>query len=220
MLRHDSIYCPLADLLVSPWYDRNSKARLRFRYCGEEKVDGHPCVKLRGDVMFREGNEPRRSIVLFLAVDRNLIPIKLEQYGGLFGYTKIPSIVSRCEEFREIAPGTWYPFRVIEMAIDNRTTTHGWARLNWRRETRVESVALSPQVDDAVFRGATVPGETRVRVLDEEGKPLGEIEQLQEGVSSITPERYEELKKQARAREEQERVQQEKRARERVKKPR
>lgn len=219
MLRDDGIHGPLADLLISPWYDRINRYRLRFRYCGEEKVDGHPCIRLRGDIMTGKEDRPQNSIVLFLAVDRNLIPIRMERYGGNSGSSTIPTGVSRCEDLREIAPGTWYPFRVVEIAFDSWIPmAQGRILLNWRREYRIESVVLAPRVDDDVFRGAPVPEGTKVHVLDEEGKPLGEIEQLQEGASSITPERYEELKKQARARDEQERAEEEKRARERAKK--
>ncbi len=203
MLRDDGIYGPLADLLVSPWQDRINKYRLRFRYCGEEKVDGHPCIKLRGDILIGEKDRPHNSMVLFLAVDRNLIPIKLEQYGGNFGYSKMPTGVSRCDDFREIAPGTWYPFRVVELAFDDWIpAAQGWILLNWRREYRIGSVAMSPRVDDAVFRGAALPEGTKVQVLDEHGKFLGESEQLQDGIPSITPGRYEDLRKRARASEE------------------
>ncbi len=200
LLRDDGIYGPLADLLLSPWQDRINNDRLRFHYCGEEKVDGHPCIKLRGDNLIGERDRPHNSIVLFLAVDRNLIPIKVEHYGGNFGYSKMPTGVSRCEDFREIAPGTWYPFRVVELAFDYWIpAAQGRLLLNRRREYRIGSVAVSPRVDEAVFRGAAVPQGTKVQVIDEGGQPLGECEQLRDGVPSITPGRYEELRKQARA---------------------
>ena len=158
---------------------------------------------------------------MFLAVDRNLIPIRMERYGGNSGSSTIPTGLSRCEDLREIAPGTWYPFRVVEIAFDSWIpAAQERILLNRRREYRIESVVLSPRVDDDVYRGAPIPEGTNVHVFDEDGKYLGGFDQPQEGVSSITPERFEELRKQARAREQQERAQEEKRTRERANKER
>ena len=127
MQRDNWIYGPLADLLVSPWHDKINKYRSRFRYCGDGEVDGHPCVKLRGDVMVGQTDQPSSSVVLFLAIDRNYIPTKLEHYGGNFGYRDMPAGVSSCDNFREIAPGTWYPFRVTELSFDNWIApAQGW----------------------------------------------------------------------------------------------
>ncbi len=91
LVRDDWLYGPLADLLVSPWHDKINKYHLRFRYCGEEDIDGHPCVKLRGDVTTREGQPPISLMAFWLATDRNFIPIKLEHYGGNFGLPPMPS---------------------------------------------------------------------------------------------------------------------------------
>jgi BlaR1 peptidase M56 len=107
LVRDDWLYGPLADLLVSPWHDKVNKYRLRFRYCGEEDFDGHPCVKLRGEVTTQDGQPPHSFIALWLATDRNFIPIKLEHYGGNFGLAPMPSGISRCDDFRQIAPGVW-----------------------------------------------------------------------------------------------------------------
>jgi thiol-disulfide isomerase/thioredoxin len=209
MQRDDRIYGPLADLLVSPWHDKINKYRMRFRYCGEGEVDGHPCIKLRGDVMVGETDEPSNSIVLYLAVDRNLIPIKLEHYGGNFGFSKLPAGVSRCDDFREIAPGTWYPFRVVEMSFDNWIPmAQGRIFLNWRRECQIDSVVMSPRVADALFHDVVVPEGTKVQVSDEDGSYVGQYEQPQDGVASVTPARYLELWNQARVRKEEQQVRQ------------
>ena len=209
MQRDDWIYGPLADLLVSPWHDKINKYRMQFRYCGEAEVDGHPCIKLRGDVTVGQRDQPSSSVVLFLADDRNLIPIKLEHYGGNFGFSGLPGGVSRCEDFREIAPGTWYPFRVVELSFDNWIPmAQGRIVLNWRREYRIDSVIVAPRVDDAVFHEVTVPEGTEVQVLDEDGNHLGQYEQPQDGAASITPARYLEVWNQAKVRKEEEQARQ------------
>ena len=91
LVRDNWLYGPLSDLLVSPWLDKINKYRLRFRYCGEENLDGHPCVKLRGEVTAHEGQPPSSFMAFWLATDRNYIPIKLEHYGGNFGVRRMPS---------------------------------------------------------------------------------------------------------------------------------
>ena len=86
MQRDNWFYGPLADWLVSPSLDRRGRSPHRFRYCGEAEVDGHPCIMVRSDQLNGENVNPTNSFVLFLATDRNDIPIKLEYYGGNFGY--------------------------------------------------------------------------------------------------------------------------------------
>ena len=199
MMRDDWIYGPLADLLVSSWYDRNNRYGLRFRYCGEDDVDGHPCIKLRGDILIGKGAQPHNSFVLFLATDRNLIPIRIEVYGNNFGYNAMPTAISRCEDFREIAADTWYPFRVTELSLDNGIpTAQGRIILNWRRDYRIKSVTVSPKVADELFHDVVVPPGTEVQVLDQDNNYLGEFNQPEEGVAEISPARYAELREQAK----------------------
>ena len=188
MLRDDWIYGPLGDLLVSKWYDKRNKYRLKFRYCGEGKVDGYQCVKLRGDVLIGNGDQPHSSFVLFLASDRNLIPIKIESYGGNLGYSALPTSVSRCEDFREIAPGTWYPFHVTELAFDTGIpTAQGRTILNWRREYQIKSVTVSPKVTNTVFRDVIVPEGTEVQVYDEDRNHLRNYRQTEQGIAEDPP---------------------------------
>jgi beta-lactamase regulating signal transducer with metallopeptidase domain/thiol-disulfide isomerase/thioredoxin len=203
LVRDDWLYGPLADLLVSPWHDKTNKYHLRFRYCGEEDIDGHPCVKLRGEVTTREGQPPSSLMAFWLATDRNFIPIKLEHYGGNFGLPPMPSGISRCDDFREIAPGVWYPFRSTLLAFDNwQEMARRRITLNWRRVYHVESATLSPKVDTALFRNVVVPAATKVQVSDEERNYLGQYDQGVEGVAEISPARYLSLMSEARVREE------------------
>jgi thiol-disulfide isomerase/thioredoxin len=191
MQRQDWIYGPLADLLVSPWYDKLNKYQLRFRYCGEAEVDGHPCIKLRSDIMVGTRDQPHNSTVLFLATDRNDIPIRMEHYGGNSGYRSMPTGINHCGDFREIAPGVWYPFRVTELAFDNWIPmAQGRILLNWRRDTTIESATLAPRADDALFHGVIVPAGTKVQVSDADGKYVGDFEQPQDGVATIATARY------------------------------
>ena len=170
--------------------DKVRNYRSRFYYSGEAFVDGHPCIKLRGDVMIDGRDQPTNSIVLYLATDRNHIPIKLEHYGGNSGRSDLPAGVSRCDEFREIAPGVWFPFQVSELMFDDFVScVQGRIIIKWRRDYQIESAKLSPNVDDAVFHEVIVPEGTKVLVFDEDGTVLGEFNQPQDGVAAIAPAR-------------------------------
>ena len=196
--RYDGTDSPLADVLASPSSGENGRPRVRFRYCGDQDVNGHPCIKVRGDVLPAGHDQPHSSFVMFLAADRNHIPIRIEHYGGNFGYRLMPAGLSRCDDLREIAPGVWYPFRVTELGFDNGiAAAQGWVVLNWRRDATIESVSLAPKVDEAIFRGAIVPAGTPVQVLDEDRQYVGRFQQAEEGIPALTPAGYLKLLSQA-----------------------
>ncbi len=202
LVRDDWMYGPLADLFVSSWYDKVNKYRMRFRYCGEEAFDGHPCVILRSDVLPVEGRPPHSFQVFWLAIDRNYIPIKVEHYGGNFGMLPLPSGSSRCEDFRQIAPGLWYPYRSTCLAFDRQEMAKHRLTLNWQRVYEVKSVTLTPSLDTALFRNVVVPARTKVQVNDEERKHLGQFDQDRDGVAEISPARYLALLSEAKIRDE------------------
>ena len=209
LVRDDRLYGPLADLLVSPWHDKRNKYRSRFRYCGEEVLDGHPCVKVRMDVTYRDGQAPETFSVFWLATDRNYIPIKLEVYGGNFGLWPMPTEISRCDDFRELAPGVWYPFRSTLLSFDNwQDMARRRLTLNWRRVYEVESATLSPAVDVALFHDVVLPAGTKVQVSDENGTHVGQYEQAGEGVAEIAPARYLSLLSEAKVRDDEQKARQ------------
>ncbi len=209
LVRDDWIYGPLADLLVSPWHDKINKYRSRFRYCGDEVLDGHPCVKLRMEVAIGEGEPPGSFRAYWLATDRNYIPIKEETYVGNIELQPMPGGISRCDDFRELAPGLWYPFRSTLLSFDNwQHMAQRRLTLNWRRVYEVESATLSPAVDVALFRDVILPAGTKVQVSDENGSYVGECEQAEEGVAEIAPARYLALLSQANVEEDEQKARQ------------
>ncbi len=110
--------------------------------------------------------------MLYLATDRNDIPIKMEYYAGPLDRRRYPAGISRCDDFREIAPGIWYPFRVTGLGLDSWSLiVQGWVLLDWRRDTTFESITAAPRIRDAVFHDVVVPAGTNVSVWDEAGRP-------------------------------------------------
>ena len=192
-LRDWWIFSLLADLLASPRYDRIGQTTLQFRYCGTAEVDGHPCIRVRGDFTSTRW-KINYAVVLYLATDRNDVPIKLEFYNDSLGDRLMPSTVYRCDDFRQIAPGLWYPFRVIEQGfLIGAHMGQGWILLNWRRDYTIDSVTRAPKVDEAVFRDVIAPAGAGVSVRDADGRYVSSFQQAEDGVPSITPARYMEL---------------------------
>jgi hypothetical protein len=116
LLPYQRIFGPLADLLASPRLNRVWQSTLQFRDCGTAEVDAHSCLVVRGDLTDTHRKQLQSSIVLYLATDRNCIPIKMELFGTNSANPLMATRICRCDDFREIAPGQWYPFRVPSSA--------------------------------------------------------------------------------------------------------
>jgi thiol-disulfide isomerase/thioredoxin len=115
----------------------------------------------------------------------------LEHYGGNFGLNPMPGGLYRCHDFRQIAPGVWFPFRTTLFAFDNwQDMARGRITLNWRRDFEVESVTLSPKVDAALFKDVVVTAGTKVQVSDEDRDYIGQFEQEHDGIAELTAAKY------------------------------
>jgi hypothetical protein len=199
LLRHMWYIGSLGDQLAPKHQDRArlNQMTYRFRYCGAAEVDGHPCIELRGDNAQERFNQ-NNPLVLYLAADRNNIPIRMEQYGNYGGNRLVPTSIGSCGDFREIAPGRWYPFRLTEFGFDIwALVSRGWIVLNWRRDTTIESVAPAARLSDAVFRDVVAPAEAQVQVQDEAMQHVGRFPQPEAGAPSLSLKRYLTLASQA-----------------------
>jgi thiol-disulfide isomerase/thioredoxin len=181
---------------------------MKFRYCGEEVAEGHPCVKLRMDWMAREGAPPSSFGVFWLATDRNYLPIKAEYYGGNQGVHRIPLEIGRSLDLREIAPGLWYPFRTERALFEVYDITRRRLVFAWKRTYEVESATVSPHVDNAMFRNVVVPAGTKVAVLDETRGHVGIFEQTNDGVPEISSPRYLTMLSEAKLRDDEQKARQ------------
>lgn len=76
MLRVNTGTGSLADLLTGNPQLPAGRLRYEFRFCGAAEVDGRPCIEVRGDLI-RQPNNRTSSVVLYLAADRNDLPIKV-----------------------------------------------------------------------------------------------------------------------------------------------
>ncbi len=193
LLRDQMILSPLTYLLGLPAEDRPELPALRFHYCGETQVDGHPRITIVGGFTGR-GYDTNLSLVVDLATDRNLIPIRLTTFVDAPGVRPLPTSLGRAEDLREIAPGLWYPFRVVTMHFQGGARmARGQLLIDSRDGMRIDSVTLQPAQHDAIFSKVVVPGGTNVSVSDETGHRVGFIRQDNPGVPTLSPEGYRQL---------------------------
>ena len=172
-------------------------ASLRFRYGGAAEVDGHPCVEILADLPQPNGGV-NQAFVLYLATDRNQIPIRVEYHARQ--HDQWPNLTSmwRCGDFREIATGLWYPSHLSAFSFDPWAMVgQGWILLGWRRETTIGAAASAPGIGDAAFHDVKVPAGAVVTVADESGQSIAQVHQPEDGVPWLPLKRYLELSSEA-----------------------
>jgi hypothetical protein len=88
---------------------------------GEEHLDGLLCIKVRIEFWHQakraKGEPSGGDFHIWLDVDRNYLPIKVERYSSqLNGLLKRPrpSGIGRVDSLREIEPGVWFPFKTAD----------------------------------------------------------------------------------------------------------
>jgi hypothetical protein len=157
LLLHARISTPLSEWLASDgWMDY----RLAIRIVGTEPVRGLNCVKLRCET-WNEGQEERDYRDLWLAIDRNYLPIRT--VGFAVGYSRnIPLETGEVNELREVEPGIWFPFKVELYIYDEKFASQGKTVLANVEKYTVSKVNLNPQYDDSLFSDIPIPDGAQV----------------------------------------------------------
>ena len=135
---------------------RDARRETRFsNYCveprfdGIEKVDGLVCIKLR--VESKRFDHLSSVWELWLARDRNYIPVKAEHY--IVGIsTELPCERSVVTEWMEIQPGVWFPSKAKTVMYDQDKLPDGQRLLAFERAFSVTNVRLNPNVRSDSFR--------------------------------------------------------------------
>ncbi len=181
----------LAELLDPSGPPPSGPWACRLGDAGTVEVDGHPCLVLAGDLPPTRDGRPGGTLVLYLATDRNDIPIRMELSNAVIAGRYIPSMQVVAGDLRPIAPGLWYPFRITGLGFETGSRmARGWFVLNWRRDTTIDSARLLSEIDNSVFHHVVAPAGAKVEILDEYFRRVGEIQQDEVGVPSITMATY------------------------------
>jgi thiol-disulfide isomerase/thioredoxin len=181
---------PLSEYLTSEWYDRHNRYLQKIEYWGEDVVDGLKCEKLRVCLPHGEQAEPALFFFLWLAKDRNYLPVRTEWYERRWS-ARLPTGITTVHEWREITGGLWLPVHVVKLVnqMGREGLCEGRFLINWRLDRHVENFSLRPEVTDDLFE-LSVPGATAVNVEDERGEWIGQIHQAEPGLPTVNDEKW------------------------------
>jgi hypothetical protein len=161
---------PLADFLMGGRSARRhpgfTNAEIKVDFEKDEVIDGLRCHRLRIAYMLDSWKDDRGPTVRFLwvAPDRNYLPIRTEFYNrGRWKQGANPADVGTATDVREIAPGVWFPFRVVYDVYDVRLEREtGKRQVQNRHVYTFGKAELDPHYDISLFRDIPFPDGTSV----------------------------------------------------------
>ena len=186
----------LADYLRSIFANQGNRPTLKIEYIHDEQIDDLICHKLECRLMSQNNFASDRYFHLWLARDRNLIPIRHESHNANLHLT-LPTSVSFAEDLREIRPGVWFPFRASNLSFQNPSGDElgfGCIAVKWKNETTVERVALEPVTNDELFSEVVIEKGVFVYAYGENGHGLGHYSQPETGKLDIAAETLQSLR--------------------------
>lgn len=128
------------------------------------EVDGLRCAKVSLIRINKRIGRPRPRLEIWLAMDRNHLPVRTEDMDFPVSLDH-PVSIATASELREIAPGVWFPYRTEFTEHDARILQSERRRSAASTlETRIESVSLDPSFDESFFRDTDI--DTAVRSAD------------------------------------------------------
>lgn len=195
--RYDWQTTSFSKYLASPLISDHPLSPHRIEYLGEDRRDGLRCAVLREAYLNSETREISSDRLIWLAVERNYLPLRLEYYRTPPQVTPLPAHIYTVGDWREIAPGLWYPFQIelrqmcekggqVNIAIGRMLVDHSTTYT-------ASEVILDPVVDDGLFDGPDVSPGTKVSIQSETGISLGNYEQLKTGRFDLSEEEYVDL---------------------------
>lgn len=137
-----------------------STREIRSNFVNEERLDGMDCVVVRMRTVDPENDhEPEFFYYLYiwLAVDRNYIPIQMTVHNAPTHTRKKPLIHCKLSDLREISPGVWYPFLFEYKTFDNLELAEGKHIQDSIHQFKIESAILNPKVPDSLFSDIECP---------------------------------------------------------------
>jgi hypothetical protein len=177
-----SSYRRLSDILW-PAAGAAGTAEATVEYWGETRSGLWPCSVLA--VRPVESIAHNITCLLWLAHDRNLIPVRFEEYRG---DQKLPARLEVIDNFSEPSPGVWYPAhktRYIFRQTIPPATRQGYLFVDQQWDYSVQAVSFNPAAPAGIFSQIVIPEQTEVQYFDKSGKLIAKIPQLTDGVPEM-----------------------------------
>jgi hypothetical protein len=126
-------------------------------YQGEVECEGRKCHKVWITSRTKDGSNWDGRTELWLAEDRNYIPVR--KFG--YAYRESPTIPvseAKVEKWLEIESGVWFPQRASEVRYDGQIVQKSGRReVSWQHTYDVTNISLDPQYELSFFRDLEFP---------------------------------------------------------------
>jgi hypothetical protein len=192
----------LADFLANLPVEPRAGGQLQVEYMGDEVMSGLVCHKIRVNRILDQSVGPDVSTVLWLARDRNYLPIRREIYNYNRS-AKLPAGIAVVDQLREARPGVWFPVRACRLNLrtaEGTGSSENRIIVRIREDLQLKELNIDPTPEPTLFSEINVPQGTDIAILDERGGVIGRRAQPQDGNMTITEEEYQELLKNRPAR--------------------
>lgn len=170
----------LSSLLATVVYDEAKYYRQNVAYLGPDRHSSLECEKLQIRFDFGERG-PNSGFFLWLAKDRNYLPVYEESYD-FSREARLPQAIAYVDDLREISPGVWFPYHSVLRRFafkDSRIL------INWAYEQHVTTASLASAPPDGLFE-VNVPAGVSVNIFTGKHRPLGKVIQVVDGPASIS----------------------------------
>jgi len=129
---------------------------------GFEQQNGLICHVVTLRFVPEDAKAPSRVERLWLAIDRNLLPVRYEEYQPNVSAT-LPDCVGTVDELHQIQPGVWMPARVVKTLYNRQILREtGRQQPGWQSIITVEFARLDPQYPVSYFNTLEIPEGTYV----------------------------------------------------------
>jgi hypothetical protein len=176
-----SIYAQGTDAIKAyPYGEVPENIDVQVAYKGSAVHRDLTCHVLWITNVLKATGDPHDRWVLWLAEDRNYIPVKLEAYTFRFS-SEIPVGEGEVLEWMELDEGVWFPKSANVRAYDKRRIQSDKEKeVLWKRDYRIENANLTPDYPQSYFSNLDIPdGSAVYRIVNKhitesyrEGQPL------------------------------------------------
>jgi hypothetical protein len=129
---------------------------------GAAEIDGHRCQVVWITESTGQPETPYDRWVLWLAEDRNYIPIRMEAFT--FRWSKdLPIGEAQITQWKEVDSGVWFPLGASHTRYDDIEIQKRNKVPTWRETYILDVVSLDPKYDASFFHELQIPPGTTVR---------------------------------------------------------